>query len=104
MADWPCLRRLDAGVLIDLHVAPGARGTQAMGLHAGALRVRVAAAAIEGQANTELLRWLARELGVPLRACELLRGHSSKRKQVRVVGVDVEAAQVWLRGLSAGWA
>lgn len=104
MADWPCLHRFDDGVLIDLHVAPCASGTQAMGLHAGALRVRVAGAAVEGQANAELLRWLSLELGVPRRSCVLLRGHSSKRKQVQVVGVDAQAVHEWLRALSVGWA
>ena len=61
-----------------------------MGEHDGALRVRVAAPPVEGAANVELVRLLARALGVPSRAVEITSGHASKTKLVRVAGAKRE--------------
>lgn len=62
--------------------------TEAAGEHDGALKVRVAAPPVEGAANEELRRFLARRFGVPARAVEILSGHTSRRKRVRVEGGD----------------
>jgi len=63
---------------------PGARRTEAVGEHDGALRVRIAAPAIEGRANAELLRWVADRLDVALREVELAAGASGRGKRIRI--------------------
>ena len=80
----------DGTVTFDVRVVPRASRTAVAGEHDGALRVRVAAPPVEGAANEELLRFLARELGVPVRAVEIISGHASKSKRVRVAGASVE--------------
>jgi hypothetical protein len=65
-------------------VSPNAKRTAADGLHDGALRVRLAAPPVDGKANAALLAWLAGELGCPKRDITLLRGDSSRRKQLQV--------------------
>jgi uncharacterized protein len=82
-----CTRRDDA-IIFDVRVVPRASRSAVMGAHDGALRVRVAAPPVEGAANEELLRTLARALGVPRRAVEITGGHASKLKQVRVSGIE----------------
>jgi uncharacterized protein (TIGR00251 family) len=69
-------------VVLDLSVVPGAKRTELIGLHDGALRVRLAAPPVDGKANDALLAWLADELGMPKRDLALIRGASSRRKQV----------------------
>ena len=71
-----------------VRVVPRASRSEIAGEHDGALRVRVAAPPVEGAANEELTRTLAHLLGVPPRAVEITRGHSSKTKLVRVAGAD----------------
>ena len=63
-----------------------------------ALRVRLAAPAIEGRANEALVAWLARELGLPRRAVALRHGMTGRRKRVALA---CPAAQViaWLDAL-----
>jgi uncharacterized protein (TIGR00251 family) len=95
-SNWPCLRAVEGGVVLDLSVVPGAKRTELIGMHADALRVRLAAPPVDGKANDALIVWLADELGVPRRAVELLRGTSSRRKQVRVE-VPLAIAQAWLK-------
>ncbi len=40
--------------------------------------------------NEELVRFLARRLGVPLRDVEVVAGHASKSKRVRISGVTIK--------------
>lgn len=82
--DWTCLRAAGAACVLDISVSPNAKRTAADGLHDGALRVRLAAPPVDGKANAQLLVWLAGELGCPKRAVTLLRGDTSRRKQVQV--------------------
>jgi len=87
------------GALLRVAVVPNARRTGADGLHDGALRVRLAAQPVEGQANARLLAWLADELGCARRAVRLQRGDTSRRK---VVAIDLPFATVaaWLARVS----
>jgi len=77
-------------------VQPNARRTEATGLHEGALRIRLAAQPIEGQANEALVHWLARELGVAKRDVRLRRGAAARHKQVEI-DAPLAAVQAWLQ-------
>jgi uncharacterized protein len=79
-----------AAVTFAVRVAPRASRTALAGEHDGALKVRVAAPPVEGAANEELVRFLARHFGVPARDVEIVAGHSSKTKRVRLRGVTSE--------------
>ena len=92
---WPCLAVNGDGVLLRLSVMPNAKRTEVDGLHDGALRVRLAAPPVDGRANDALIAWLAKSMGVPKRDVEVLRGESSRRKQV-AIAVSPDAAAHWL--------
>jgi uncharacterized protein (TIGR00251 family) len=92
---WPCVRGAASGVVLEVSVVPGASRTELVGLHDGALRVRLAAPAMEGKANSALLAWLADELGIAKREAQLLRGTSARRKQV-ALNVPLEQMLRWL--------
>ena len=92
---WPCLTATPSGCRLDVSVSPNAKRTAADGLHDGALRVRLAAPPVDGKANAQLLAWLADELGCPKRAVSLLRGDTSRRKQVLVALPESQVA-TWL--------
>ena len=96
-----CLCVRGDGVLLMLSVVPNARRTEVDGLHDGALRVRLAAPPIDGRANDALVAWLAKSLGVPKRDVDVLRGESSRRKQV-AIAVSHDVAAAWLGGLLSG--
>ena len=70
-----------------MRVVLRAKQSGIVGAHDGALRVRVAVPPVDGAANEELLRTLARVFGVASRDVEITHGHASKIKQVRVRGV-----------------
>ena len=73
-----------------MQVVPRASRSELVGEHDGALRVRIAAPPVDGAANQELIRTLARAFGVSRSAIEIMSGQTSKRKEVRVVGASPE--------------
>lgn len=78
----PCLRAVADGTEIIIHVQPGAARAEVVGLHGDALKIRIAARAVEGAANEALLNFVAHALGVPRREVKILRGEKSRRKTV----------------------
>ena len=80
-------------VIVDIHVIPNASRTQADGEHDGALRVRLHAPPVDGKANLALQAWLADTLGIAKRDVEVIRGQTSKRKQLRVSAAAYDKAK-----------
>ncbi|MBN8476299.1 DUF167 family protein [Sulfuritalea sp.] len=76
------------GVILRLHVQPGAKTTEVAGPHGDALKIKLAAPPVDGKANACLVRFLADRLGIAKTAVDLLGGESSRAKRVRVGGVD----------------
>jgi uncharacterized protein (TIGR00251 family) len=74
-----------------VRVVPRASRSGFAGERDGALRMRVAAAPVEGSANEELIAVIARALKVPRSAVEIIRGRQGKTKRIRVVGTNCQA-------------
>jgi len=70
-----------------VRVQPRASRDELAGERAGALVVRLKAPPVEGAANAALVRFLAKSLGIPVSAVEILRGASQRNKLVRVLGI-----------------
>ncbi len=94
--DW--LRPAPGGVTLRVVAAPRASRTEVAGRAEGWLRVRVAAPPVDGAANDELVRFLARMLGVPRSAVAVTAGAAGRRKTVVVRGVAETAARAVLAG------
>ena len=75
-----------------VHVVPRTRTTEVVGRHGDALKIRLAAAPMDGAANDELVRFLAEQLGVPRTVVTIAAGHTSRRKIVKIAGVETAAA------------
>jgi len=89
------LRDEGDALVLSLHVQPSAKRTEVAGAHGGALKLRLAARPIEGEANAALLRWLAEAFGVPQRNVTLLRGETSRAKVVRIVAPARRPDREW---------
>ena len=63
------------------------------------LKVRVRARPVEGEANTALIKLLAKTLGVPKSALSLDRGGQSRTKMISVAGLSDEELHSRLTGL-----
>ena len=75
-------------MILELHVQPGASRSEFAGEHGGRLKVRLAAPAAEGRANSELVEFLADYFGVPKRNVRISAGLKSRRKRVIIEGAQ----------------
>jgi uncharacterized protein len=97
--DVPAWLRQDAdGVLIDIHLQPGARRNAVCGEHGGRLKIAIAAPPLEGRANDALIEWLAGRLGVPRRQVHLVAGQRSRDKTLRAEGASASHVRRRLAG------
>ncbi len=81
-----------------VHVVPRARRTETAGVHGDAIRVRLAAPPVDGAANAELVRFVAKRLGVARGAVRIAAGSRGRRKTVVIDGVPAEPARRALLG------
>lgn len=78
------LTEKDGAVTFDVRVVPRASKSEIVGEHDGALKVRIAAPPVEGAANAELIRLLAKSFGVPRSNVSIVGGESSKKKRIKI--------------------
>jgi len=76
------------GVLIfNARVVPRASTSEIVGSHDGALKIRIAAPPVDGAANVELIKILAKKFNISKSAIEILKGQTSKTKQIKIDGL-----------------
>lgn len=84
-ADWPIWLQGQPGEWqLLVHAQPGGRSSEILGTYDGALKVRVAAPAVEGRANAQLQRFIAKRLGVAKGCVALVAGASARSKRIRI--------------------
>ena len=71
-------------LILAIHLQPGATRDGLAGTFGERLRIRVTAPPVDGRANDQLVRFLARLFDVPRVQVELLAGHGSRSKRVRI--------------------
>lgn len=81
-------RRVPGGLELDVLVVPRASRSRVAGIQDGRLRVQLAAAPVDGEANAALVEFVASLLGVRRAAVQLVAGATGRRKRLRVEGGD----------------
>src|SRR5215471_8980453 len=76
--------------ILRVHVVPNAKIDGVVGEHGGAIKIKLRAPAVEGKANTALIRFLAHQLKLPRHSIVLERGHRSRDKLIRIHGSTEE--------------
>lgn len=101
--DW--IRSEGEGAILRLRVTPNASKDAIEGVETTAdglshLKVRVRAVPDKGAANAAVLTLLAKTLGVPKSALELVSGHAARIKTMRVATLCPDQAEATLKGRS----
>ena len=86
------LNEKDGAVTFKARVQPRAARSDIAGEYAGALKLRIAAPPVDGKANDECRRFLAKVFDVSPSSVEIVSGESSRDKIIRVRGVSIERA------------
>lgn len=76
--------------LLTVHVQPRASRDEVVGWHGEAVKLRLAAPPVEGEANRRCCEFLAEKLAVSRRQVELVAGEKSRQKTIRITGLSRE--------------
>jgi hypothetical protein len=78
-------------VILRIKAVPGSSISKIADIMDNTLRIKIAAPAVEGAANKELVKFLSKLLKVSKSDIEFLSGETSKVKRVKVACTDPEA-------------
>ncbi len=84
------IREEKDGVVFKVRVQPRSSKNQVAGLFGDALKVRLTAPPVEGEANEACCAFLAKLLEVPRSRVEIVSGHTGRNKLVGVEGITLE--------------
>lgn len=71
--------------IIKVYLQTKSSGNEIVGAFRDGIKVRVTAPPIEGRANKALVRFLAKEFEISPSCIEIIRGHQSREKTVRIL-------------------
>lgn len=80
----PWLKTHSKGTLLQLYIQPGASSNSLAGVHGERLKVKIKAPPRDGEANEGLIGYIAEILSVPKSKIFLIRGESSRQKDLLV--------------------
>ena len=88
----PAFLRVQAdGVLLSVKLQPRASANEIGDALGSELRIKVTASPVDAAANEALVKLLAQQLDCPRNRVELLRGHTSRHKTIKLHGLAAEA-------------
>ena len=77
-------------LILNLRIQPKASRDEIVGPYGEddneMLKVRISAPPIDGKANSYLIKFLAKQFGVPKNAVELLSGETGRNKRIAITG------------------
>lgn len=85
------IRETASGAVFRIRVLPRASRSEAAGIQGDALKLRITEAPVEGKANDECIRLLAKILGVKRTQVTIIAGHAARTKTVAVEGIKAGA-------------
>ena len=86
----PYIRVERDGIVLSVRVQPRASANLIDAPLGNELRVKVTAPPVDSAANKALISFLAEELDVPRNRIELIRGRTSRHKQIKIYGMPLE--------------
>jgi len=71
-------------VILKVYLQPKSSKNEIVGPFRDGIKVKITAPPVEGKANEGLIRFLAKEWGIPSSEIEILRGHHSHEKTLKI--------------------
>ncbi|MDD2586445.1 MAG: DUF167 domain-containing protein [Syntrophomonadaceae bacterium] len=78
-------------IVLEVKVQPRSSRNQIVGEQEGALKVKLTAPPVDGEANQALINFLARLLGIPKRDIIILKGETSRHKYIELKNINYQS-------------
>ena len=80
----------DGAVTFDVRVVPRSSKSEIVGEIDGVIKIKLKAPPVNGAANEELVRLISKELEISRLSVDIITGHASKQKRVRITGLSAD--------------
>ena len=77
------------GIILRVHLQPRAKKNEIVGIHGDSIKIRLKAPPVDGKANEEARRFLAKVLGIKRQQVILRAGTTSRSKSFLIKDVDI---------------
>jgi len=77
-------------IILKVYLQPRSSKNEIVGPYRDGIKIKVTAPPIEGKANEALIRFLAKELGISSSYIEILKGHHSREKTLKILGLAIQ--------------
>ena len=85
----------EAPITLSIRIQPRASKNEIVTMESGGIKIRLTAPPVDGAANEALVKFLATTLSIPKSHVEIVSGHTSREKVVRITGIgDSEVRRV----------
>jgi hypothetical protein len=81
-------KKSDSGIAFTVKAVPNSSKTCVQGLQSGMLKVKLSSPPEKGKANKELIKFLAKKLGIKKNQISITTGETSPQKKIQIVGCD----------------
>lgn len=81
--------RVEDGIIVEVKVEPRSSKKEISGVMGRAIRVRLTAPPVDGEANEQLIEVLSKRFGIKKSSIIILKGKSSRHKMVKIKGVSL---------------
>jgi len=81
---------ITGGVRLDVSVQPRSSRNQVVGEQNEALKIKLTAPPVEGEANAALVDFLSHYLKLPRKDIKLIKGDTSRHKIIEIMGISSE--------------
>ncbi len=75
-------------VILKIYLQPKASKNEIVGPYRDGIKVRITAPPVEGKANDALVQFLAKVLKISGSRIEIVRGHHSREKTLKISGME----------------
>ncbi|AGH94745.1 DUF167 domain-containing protein [Pseudobdellovibrio exovorus] len=65
-------------------IQPNAKKSEAIGLHDGAVKIKIKAPPVDGAANEALIAFISKTLSIPKKNVTILHGHTGRNKLLEI--------------------
>ena len=93
------VREAGSGVELHINVLPRSSRNAVAGFQDNCLKIKISKPPVDGQANAACCRLLSELFNIPASKVTVVRGHSSRKKTVRLEGLSAATAQKVLHSL-----
>lgn len=77
--------------IISVKIVPRSSKNQIVGWQGEVLKIKIKSPPVDGEANAELLRFLAEKLDIAKNKIEIIKGQNAKNKLLRIYKPDILA-------------